>query len=315
MNSVQQVLWVFVLLLIAGALLLVGWSLLAQGRRLAENELVVDRIIAAQHDDKDAKPVLSWQDRLVDLFKGLIDTPLGRIFVAEEDRHLLDQSGLNDNRGRVLFFILRAGLSVGLPLLAFLLLSKSNDVSVVILSAFFGLALGYMLPKWVMQSIATQRKERAAEELPLLIDLLRLLQGVGLSVDQSLHVIEHEFIEVLPVLGGELVLASQQYRVGRTREQSLKRLATVFDHADLQSLTQLIVQVERHGGAVQEPLRVFSERIREQRKLDMKALIGRLTVKMTGVMVLTLLPGLLIITGGVGFLAVIRALSKMTGTS
>jgi tight adherence protein C len=62
---------------------------------------------------------------------------------------------------------------------------------------------------------------------------------------------------------------------------------------------------------VQEPLKLFSERIREQRKLDMKEKIGKLTVKMTGVMVMTLLPGLLVITGGMGFLAVIRAISKM----
>jgi tight adherence protein C len=62
---------------------------------------------------------------------------------------------------------------------------------------------------------------------------------------------------------------------------------------------------------VQEPLKQFSERIREQRKLDMKEKVGKLTVKMTGVMVMTLLPGLLVITGGIGFLAVIRAISKM----
>lgn len=34
---------------------------------------------------------------------------------------------------------------------------------------------------------------------------------------------------------------------------------------------------------------------------------------MTGVMVLTLLPALLIVTGGAGFLAVIRGLSRING--
>jgi tight adherence protein C len=34
---------------------------------------------------------------------------------------------------------------------------------------------------------------------------------------------------------------------------------------------------------------------------------------MTGVMIVTLLPALLIITGGAGFIAVIRALSRMGG--
>ncbi|MEG1768537.1 MAG: type II secretion system F family protein, partial [Comamonas sp.] len=41
--------------------------------------------------------------------------------------------------------------------------------------------------------------------------------------------------------------------------------------------------------------------------------IGIITVKMTGVMVLTLLPALIVITAGPGFTAVIRSLSSMGG--
>ena len=73
-----------------------------------------------------------------------------------------------------------------------------------------------------------------------------------------------------------------------------------------------MIQIDKYGGAVQEPLRVFGERLREQRKAKMKELIGKISVKMTGVMVVTLLPALIIITAGPGFLAVIRALGAMT---
>lgn len=73
-----------------------------------------------------------------------------------------------------------------------------------------------------------------------------------------------------------------------------------------------MIQIDRYGGAVQEPLRIFGERLREQRKAKMKELIGKISVKMTAVMVVTLLPALIIITAGPGFLAVIRALGGMT---
>ena len=79
----------------------------------------------------------------------------------------------------------------------------------------------------------------------------------------------------------------------------------------MSAIARLIIQVDRYGGAVQQPLQQFSDRVREQRKLDMKEKIGKLTVKMTGVMVVALLPALLIITGGAGFLAIVRALSKI----
>ena len=312
MNTTQHTLIILAILLMAAALLLVGAALLARAWRLKRNLATIEQKIAA-HDRPSAVPDIQtpgWRDRLVALSANWIDTPVGRQFVAEEDRHLLDQCGVNDQRGKSLFFVARVVLAISFSLLGLLLFARGGWLSVLLI-LFFGVALGYMLPKWVMQRVAIKRQRLAAEELPLLIDLLRLLQGVGLSVDQSLHVIENEFSNVLKVLGEELAIAGRQYSTGRSREQSMRRFSTVFDNEDLHAVSRLLVQVEHHGGAVQEPLKQFSERIREQRKLDMKERVGKLTVKMTGVMLLTLLPGLLVITGGMGFLAVIRALSKM----
>jgi tight adherence protein C len=59
---------------------------------------------------------------------------------------------------------------------------------------------------------------------------------------------------------------------------------------------------------VQEPLRIFGERLRERRRSEMKERIGKITVKMTGVMVSTLLPALVIVTAGPGFIAIFRSL-------
>ncbi|MES2530387.1 MAG: type II secretion system F family protein, partial [Pseudomonadota bacterium] len=169
-------------------------------------------------------------------------------------------------------------------------------------------AIGFMLPKWVLKQLASKRREKVVQELPLFVDLLRLLQGVGLSLDQSLQVMADDFEHVLKVLSGELKIANRQYSQGRSREHSLNRLATLYDNDSLAGLVALLIQVDRHGGAVQEPLHQFSERLRETRRSEMKARIGKITVKMTGVMVVTLLPALLIAVAGPGFLAVIRAL-------
>jgi hypothetical protein len=84
-----------------------------------------------------------------------------------------------------------------------------------------GIVIGFMLPKWLLGRIAAKRRERANQELPLFIDLLRLLQGVGLSLDQSLQIMASDFSHVLRVLGYELTLANSQYSRGRTREHSL----------------------------------------------------------------------------------------------
>lgn len=69
-----------------------------------------------------------------------------------------------------------------------------------------------------------------------------------------------------------------------------------------------MIQVDKHGGAVQEPLKQFGDRLRETRRSMLRERIGKLTVKMTGVMIVTLLPALMIVTAGPGMISVLHAL-------
>ncbi|WP_307638702.1 type II secretion system F family protein [Variovorax boronicumulans] len=240
-----------------------------------------------------------------------LDSRLGHAFVADEDRNLIDQCGLPSQRAQLIFLVTRILLAILLPLLALLFWSAGHKQGTVIsvLAALF--MIGFMGPKWMLGRFAASRRTQVAKELPLFVDLLRLLQGVGMSLDQGLQVMATDFSHVLRVLGYELTLANRQYAQGRTRDHSLHRLATLHKNENLRSLVALLVQVDRHGGAVQEPLRAFSDRLREHRRSEMKERIGKITVKMTGVMVITLLPALLIVTAGPGFLAIFRALGSV----
>lgn len=240
-----------------------------------------------------------------------LDTRLAKALFAPEDRKLMEQAGIEMARGGLVFVASRTALCLALPALALLLLQPQGTTAVFY--GFVAFSLGLMLPKWILRSKANTRRKQVVEELPLFVDLLRLLQGVGLSIDQSLHILATEFGSVLRVLGTELGLANRLYSSGRTREQSLQRLAMLGADDDMSAVVNLLVQVDRHGGAVQEPLREFSARLREKRQANFKEKIGTITVKMTGVMVLTLLPALIVITAGPGFTAVIRSLSAMGG--
>jgi len=106
--------------------------------------------------------------------------------------------------------------------------------------------------------------------------------------------------------------ANALYLRGRTRMQSLHRLCE-FDNDGLKSLVQILVQVHEHGGAVQEPLRQFGDRLREQRKLHMKELSGKLSVKMTVVMMLTLIPALMLVLAGPAAISLITTMTKLGG--
>jgi tight adherence protein C len=310
---------VLLLMLLMAAL---GISLFIKLGRQGRSQQMVDRALAARAgiEAPRAAPVgkvAAMASAAEQAGMKLGKSRLGDSLLADEDRKLLDLAGFsNIVKARNLFIVARFGLAILLPVLAWLGMQfRDKEPSMMgwVMVVFFGFAIGWMLPKWLIQRRVRQRKESAEEELPLLIDLLRLLQGVGLSVDQSLHVLVGEFRAVMPTLAQELSTAIDLYARGRTREQSLARLATGFDNDDLSAICRLIVQVDKHGGAVQEPLGRFSERLRERHKLELKAKVARMTVKMTGVMVLTLLPALLIVTGGSGFVALTRGLSRVVG--
>ncbi|CAH2788924.1 MAG: Type II/IV secretion system protein TadC, associated with Flp pilus assembly [uncultured Paraburkholderia sp.] len=234
-----------------------------------------------------------------------LDTSVGRQVVAEEDRRLLEQCGFVDARARGLFLIARVAGAIVLPLVAGALGHAHVEGPRYVLVVIVAFVCGVMAPKVVL------RRRAVVDELPMLVDLLRLLQGVGLSLDQSLQVMVNDFRGVLPVLSSELDIAQRQFAAGRTREQSLSRLASSFENEDLRAVVRLLIQVDRHGGAVQEPLKQFGDRLRETRRAMLRERIGRMAVKMTGVMILTLLPALMIVTAGPGVLSVSHSLKAM----
>lgn len=248
----------------------------------------------------------AWLASLGERFNG------GRLeaaLLAPEDRLLLDQAGWHTRAGTASFLALRLLLAV-LCLVLAMLFYRGDGLSrlVVMLGA---LGTGVLLPKFALRAWATRLRKRVSAELPLLIDLLRLLQGVGFSMDQSLQTLGDKLRSAIPVLGREIQQANIAYMHGRTRQQSLRRLAESFDDEDLRSLVQLMLQVHEHGGAVQEPLRQFSVRLREQRRSTLKERVGKLSVKMTVVMMLTLLPALMLVLSGPAIIALANAVNRL----
>ncbi|MFT4190479.1 MAG: type II secretion system F family protein [Comamonas sp.] len=319
MNANLMLIWSLVLLAVATLLMGVGVAVRVHRREQAEQR--VSEALESRSDTLAWRPSDPYgqDDSEGESAQETFTVPghwlsgrLGQALLAEEDRKLIDISGLEAARGQSVFFLSRVALGLVLPLLA-LFLFRGDKWTTLALAVFVGLALGVMIPKWVLRSRVAQRREQVKQELPLFIDLLRLLQGVGLSIDQTLQVLAAEFHAVLRVMGRELAIANAQYANGRTRAQSLRRLTLVSDSDDIRALIALLAQVDRHGGAVQEPLKQFSLRLREARQAQFKEKIGKITVKMTGVMVLTLLPALIVITAGPGFVAVFRALGSMGG--
>ncbi|WP_223495333.1 type II secretion system F family protein [Stenotrophomonas indicatrix] len=302
--------FVAALLVLAAGVALLGLGSWVRSHREDRSEATLKTALRPRESEDAAadarKDSLGWLEQFG---RGLSGGRLEAALLAGEDRLLLDLAGWNTRRGTAIYLGLRLLLAV-LVLGIALTMSDATGLSriMVVIGA---LAAGLLLPKFALSAWVKRRRRAVNNELPLLIDLLRLLQGVGYSMDQSLQTLGDKLRDALPVLGGEIQEANVSYTHGRTRAQSLRRLSDVYGDDDLSSLVQLILQVHAHGGAVQEPLRQFSVRLREQRRNALKEKVGKLSVKMTVVMMLTLLPALMLVLAGPALVALATTLSKM----
>ena len=302
--------FVAALLVLAAGVALLGLGSWVRGHREDRSAATLKMALRPRENEDGAadarKDSLGWLEQFG---RGLSGGRLEAALLAGEDRLLLDLAGWNTRRGTAIYLGLRLLLAV-LVLGIALAISDATGLSriMVVIGA---LAAGLLLPKFALSAWVKRRRRAVNNELPLLIDLLRLLQGVGFSMDQSLQTLGDKLRDALPVLGGEIQEANVSYTHGRTRAQSLRRLSDVYGDDDLSSLVQLILQVHAHGGAVQEPLRQFSIRLREQRRNALKEKVGKLSVKMTVVMMLTLLPALMLVLAGPALVALATTLSKM----
>ena len=313
--------WSLAVGMLALALLVAAIGLLVRGRQSESAEAALSNAVkrgnnAAVATTPAAESTKPWWKRLADELTSLGQQFAGgrlqQLLLAEEDRMLLDQAGYGHSQGQAVFLAARLLAAVALPVLVIVFSDASGMRWLILLAA--AMAAGLLLPKFGLRLWAKRIQKAVHDELPLFIDLLRLLQGVGFSIDQSLQMLSDKMRLALPVIGRELELANQAYSRGRSREQSLHRLAESFDNEDLRSLVQMIVQVHSHGGAVQEPLKNFGSRLREKRRMNLKEQVGKLSVKMTVVMMVTLLPALLLVLAGPAIIALAGAVSQMGST-
>ncbi len=299
------------LLVLAAGVALLGIGGWVRSHREHRTSATLKTALQPREDARDGEAApqrdsLGWLERFG---RALSGGRLEAALLTNEDRLLLDLAGWNTRRGTAIYLGLRLLLAV---LVLALVLTFSSVTGLARIMVIIGaLAAGLLLPKFILSAWVKRRRRAVENELPLLIDLLRLLQGVGFSMDQSLQTLGDKLRDALPVLGGELQEANVAYTHGRTRAQSLRRLTEVYADDDLTSLMQLILQVHAHGGAVQEPLRQFSIRLREQRRNTLKEKVGKLSVKMTVVMMLTLLPALMLVLAGPALVALATTMSKM----
>lgn len=226
----------------------------------------------------------------------------------ERLRQNLEQAGNPNNWSPTDFMGVRGLSAVGLcgATLGLLLLARQNVQSVLLFPAVM-LVVGYILPGvWLGQKIS-QRKRSILKALPDAIDLLSISVEAGLGFDQALSRVAVKWDNEL---SWEFQRTLSEIRVGKSRREALKELASRTGVDDLSTFVTSIVQADQLGVSITQVLRIQSAQLRQRRRQRAEEQAHKAPIKMLFPMVFLIFPAIYVIILGPAVPQVLKSLGQ-----
>ncbi|HKE28494.1 MAG TPA: type II secretion system F family protein, partial [Bryobacteraceae bacterium] len=207
-------------------------------------------------------------------------------------------------------------ITVGLMLLLTMLmirLQAGNQPSSLIGAEAAMLIIGFMAPRMVLQRMVKRYRRKLQEALPDTVDLLGIVLGTGLALDQAMMRVSEEMQYIYPQLANEFATVVMQVRAGQERTVAFNQLVRRTGIEDIKSLAAMIVQSEKFGTSLAQALKVYADALRTRRRLRAEAALGKAGIKMLFPIVVFILPVLFVITLAPAVIQTAKDLKLLTG--
>jgi tight adherence protein C len=185
-----------------------------------------------------------------------------------------------------------------------------GDMLIGIMPAFL---LGYLIPKQVLHRLVARYRRKLQEALPDTVDLLGIVLGTGLALDQAMTRVSEEMQHIYPELANEFYTVTMQVRAGQERGVAFQQFVRRTGIEDIKSLAAMIIQSEKFGTSLSQALKVYAEAMRTRRRLRAEAAVAKAGIKMLFPIVVFILPVLFVITLVPGMLSVLANLKLLGG--
>lgn len=227
-------------------------------------------------------------------FLNIVSALGGDDWLRETERHL-HAAGVRRREVVAIYLVGNVLFLVGM-LALFLWLSWDKDFTSKIVSLVAGFILGWLLPKQILYRLVKRYKARLEEALPDTVDLLGIVLGTGLALDQAMLRVSEEMQHIYPELASEFYTVVMQVKAGQERTKAFAQLVRRTGIEDIKSLSAMIVQSERFGTSLSKTLNVYAEALRTRRRLRAEAAVGKAAIKMTLAIVVFIFPALFVVT-------------------
>jgi tight adherence protein C len=242
---------------------------------------------------------------LISLFPG------GEDYIRGIERELA-QAGIRKRQATAVY-ILGNLLFLVLMFAVMLYLQRGNPVA----GKFGGLVaaglLGYLIPRQVLHRLVRRYRQKLQDALPDTVDMLGIVLGTGLAIDQAMMRVSEEMQFIYPELASEFATVVMQVKAGQERGKAFNALVRRTGIEDIKALAAMIVQSERFGTSLSQALKVYADALRTRRRLRAEAAVGKAGIKMLFPIVLFILPALFVIALVPGLLSVLRDLKGGIG--
>lgn len=235
--------------------------------------------------------------------------PGGDEWLRRSEREL-NQAGMRRRQalavyaaGHLLFF---AGALAGMAWV-----QRHNSGITWLTGMLAGALLGWLLPQQFLHYLVRRYRRKLQEALPDVVDMLGVVLGTGLALDQAMLRVGEEMQFIYPELANEFLTVVMQVKAGQERSKAFQQLVRRTGVEDIKSLAAMIVQSERFGTSLAQALKVYADALRTRRRLRAEAAVGRAGVKMIFPIVLFILPVLFVITLVPGLLSVLDNLQLL----
>ena len=230
----------------------------------------------------------------------------------KENEKRLKQAGVKAPSAIVYYTVFNA-IFLLILLGGMLYIQRNNNFAQMVGGLVAAFLIGYILPNFVLQKFAKRYKAKLQEALPDTIDLLGIVLGTGLALDQAMLRVSEEMQYIYPELANEFYTVVMQVRAGQERGKAFSQLVRRTGIEDIKALSAMIIQSERFGTSLSQALKVYADALRMRRRLRAEAAIGKAGIKMLFPIVIFILPVLFVITLVPGMLSVLHDLALLRG--
>jgi tight adherence protein C len=256
-----------------------------------------DRLVDLQSNTSSAARVVSRRaggGGFFNSFLYLVSSLGGEEWIRGVDRELAQAGIRNKNAtglyilGHVLFMLLMLGF--------FYFVNLDNDLTRRLVAMISGGLLGYVIPPQVLHRLVRRYRTKLQNALPDTVDLLGIVLGTGLALDQAMLRVSEEMQFIYPELANEFATVVMQVKAGQERSKAFSQLVRRTGIEDIKSLAAMIIQSERFGTSLSQALKVYAEALRQRRRLRAEAAVAKAGIKMLFPIIIFVLPVLFIVT-------------------